>query len=312
MDTPSTHTQDEDQVLNELPQVLYDPNSKEIINYMIIHFEYIEKSSQRRIFGRDLLKKKEKITEQIGNRTTQRLVQYYPRISVDKSTANSVTPDVHLIKKFLAFNTIKRLKIEREFYKKDMPPQKLEIIYPSWKKAFLCTVKMIISTQSQDCFKGFSGESRKVCDGCLAFKDAGYHRARQICFRRSPLYPKGTFKLKCECLFCHKKKTELGLVRPKSYFQFHKTKITHPNNLSIANKFNICFEARRWNNESNVRKYRKLQNGCYIPDWKYFWQLFTDQDPEYGEIIQWREDIIESQTHFSKESFLTIRYDEEL
>lgn len=250
--------------------------------------------------------------EQIEARYTNREVYYFSQVSVELSDKLLVKPDEYLIKKFLAYNTLQKLGIQREFYKQDMPPQKVELLYPTWKIGFLNTIKLIVTTEGKPCRKGFSGESRKVCEACLAFSDIEHHIDRKVQFRTTPVYPLGTYKLKCECLFCHKKKTELGLVRPTSYFQFYKTLVTHPTDLSVANKFKICFEARRWNTETNVHKYRKLTNGCWVADWKYFWQQFNDQDPEYGEIIKWREDFLDSQTLFSKEAFLTIRYDEEL
>lgn len=283
-----------------------------ITNFLLIQFEYISHETKDTILGRDLIKRKAKMVEQIGARYTKREVFYFSQVPAELSDIFSVKPDEHLIKKFLAYHTIQRLGTQRGFYKRDMPPQKIELLYPDWKMKFLQTVKLIITTEGKLCKKGFSGESRKVCEVCLAFKDIEHHRDRKVQFRTVPTYPPGTFKLKCECLFCHKKKTELGLVRPVSYFQFHKTLVTHPTDLSIANKFKICFEARRWNAETNVHRYRKLTNGCWIADWKYFWQQFNDQDPEYGEVIKWREDFLNSQTLFPKETFFTVRYDEEL
>lgn len=279
----------------------------------LITFQYRDKVTHRPILGSELIHKKPNFLHQHQARYTHRIIEYSKNERTPEyAIKRALVPDANLIKKFLVTATIHNNSRPRDFYIQHYPEQKKELIAPQWKKDFLQTIKIIISTEGKLCEKGFSGEQRRICEACMAYPEIRRHRVRKVNFRTTPIYPKNTFKIKCECLYCHKRKSELGLLRPSFYYQFYKTKIYHPTDLSSASKFNICFEARKWNEEKNVKKYANLKYGRWSSDWKYYWETYTNQDKEFGEIVKWNEDFLDKQTNFSKNRFLTIRYDEEL
>lgn len=218
-------------------------------------------------------------------------------------------PNQGVILKTISENNIKNLGIKRDFYLEDMPKEKLEIIYPSWKLKFLDSVKIIITVYPYDCKIGTDKGIKKLCDVCGALTYGKTHKKRKVYFRKIPKYPTSTFRIRCECFYCHKKKIDLGLKTNKFYWQFFKKKVFHPEpeDIPLETKFKMCFEARRWNQVQDVRKYRRMEYGCWGPERRFYY------GEENGRLdLTWREDFLASQLDLDESNFCVTLYDEEV
>jgi len=93
------------------------------------------------------------------------------------------------------------------------------------------------------------------------------HYIRKIEFLSIPQYPVGTFKLRCNCPYCRKRKFEYG-IKLDSEIRTQPPEIKlikfNPYEQPELNlKMKLCAESRKWNRETNVRTYPNLSYGDY-------------------------------------------------
>lgn len=81
------------------PTKVGSASGRYITNFLLIQFDYISHETKDTIFGRDMLKRKAKMVEQIEARYTKREVYYFSQVPIELSDEFLVRPDEHLIKK---------------------------------------------------------------------------------------------------------------------------------------------------------------------------------------------------------------------